>query len=94
MVNACSVLSYLAKQQKDFRKASGLIQQAIEIARSGKDTLPLADATNSLGNIYKDMALFSQAIDTYFEALSLWELKGDSTGISIAYGSIGLMYYL
>lgn len=39
------------------------------------------------------MALFSQAIDTYFEALQLWELKDDSNGISIAYGSIGLMYY-
>jgi tetratricopeptide (TPR) repeat protein len=39
------------------------------------------------------MALFSQAIDSYFEALHLWELKGDSNGISIAYGSIGLMYY-
>jgi tetratricopeptide (TPR) repeat protein len=93
MINAYNVLSYLAKQQKDFMKARGLIEQAIEIGRSVKDTLPLADVTNSLGNIYKDMALFSQAIDTYFEALRLWELKGDSTGISIAYGSIGLMYY-
>jgi tetratricopeptide (TPR) repeat protein len=48
---------------------------------------------NSLGNIYKDMALFKQATDSYFEALHLWELKGDSNGISIAFGSIGLMYY-
>ena len=39
------------------------------------------------------MALFSRAIDAYFEALSLWEGKGDSSGIAIAYGSIGLMYY-
>jgi sensor histidine kinase YesM len=93
VINAYSVLSYLAKQQKDFKKASGLIQQAIDIARSIKDTIPLADAINSLGNIFKDMALFSQAIDTYFEALNLWELKGDSNGIAIAYGSIGLMYY-
>ena len=39
------------------------------------------------------MALFKQAIDEYFEALNLWEHLGDSNGISIAYGSIGLMYY-
>ncbi len=93
MINTYNALSYLAKQQKDFEKARVLIQQAIETARSIRDTLPLADAVNSLGNIYKDMALFSQAIDTYFEALKLWEYKGDSTGIAIAYGSIGLMYY-
>jgi tetratricopeptide (TPR) repeat protein len=93
IINSYNALSYLAKQQKDLDKARGLIEQAIETARSVKDTLPLADAMNSLGNIYKDMALFSQAIDSYFEALRLWEIKGDSNGISIAYGSIGLMYY-
>jgi tetratricopeptide (TPR) repeat protein len=38
------------------------------------------------------MALFSQAIDSYFEALRLWELKRDTAGMSIAYGSIGLAY--
>jgi len=93
IINACSVLSYLAKQQKDFDRARVLIEKAMETARSVKDTLPLADATNSLGNIYKDMALFGQAIDSYFEALKLWEMKGDSAGIALAYGSIGLMYY-
>ena len=93
VINSYSALSYLAKQQKDLRKARGLIMQAIEVARSVNDTIPLADALNSMGNIYKDMTLFSQAIDTYFEALNLWELKGDSNGISIAYGSIGLMYF-
>ncbi len=93
MINSYNALSYLAKQQKDLRKARVLISEAIEVARSVNDTLPLADALNSLGNIYKDMALFNQAIDTYFEALKLWEIKGDSSGISIAYGSIGLMYF-
>ena len=93
MINSYNVLAYFAQHQTEFKKAIGLIQQAIEIARSTNDTLPLADVTNSLGNIYKDMTLFNQAIDAYFEALHLWELKGDSNGISIAYGSIGLMYY-
>ena len=93
MVNAYNVLSYLAKQQKDFDRARDLITEAIETARSVNDTLPLADALNSLGNIYKDMALFNQAIDAYFEALHLWELADDKTGISNAFGNIGLMYY-
>ncbi|MEZ5000666.1 MAG: histidine kinase [Bacteroidales bacterium] len=39
------------------------------------------------------MALFNEAIDSYFEALKLWEMKKDSAGLAIAYGSIGLMYY-
>ena len=93
IINSYNALSYLAKQQKDFEKSLAMIQKAIETARSIRDTLPLADAINSLGNIYKDIALFSQAIDSYFEALHLWEMKGDSNGISIAFGSIGLMYY-
>ncbi|MDY0099997.1 MAG: tetratricopeptide repeat protein [Bacteroidales bacterium] len=93
IINAYSVLSYLAKQQKDFNKARGLINQAIEVARSTNDTITLADALNSLANIYREMALFSQAVDTYFEALRLWELRKDSNGLAIAYGSIGLMYY-
>jgi len=63
------------------------------VARSTADTIPLADAINSMGNIYRDMTLFGRAIDSYFEALRLWEAKGDSAWIAIAYGSIGLMYY-
>ena len=93
IINTYNVLSYLANQEKDLEKARNHIEKAIEIARSINDTLQLADVTNSLGNIYSDMALFSQAIDTYFEALRLWELKKDSNGIALAYGNIGLMYY-
>ncbi len=70
-----------------------MTNMAIEIARSINDTIPLADALNTLGNIYKDMLLFNEAIDSYFEALNLWELKRDTNGMAIAYGSIGLMYY-
>ncbi len=93
MINSLNVLAYLARQRQDLEKARGYVEKAISTAREVSDTLPLADATNNLGNIYKEMALFSQAIDAYFEALRLWELKGDSTGMSIAYGSIGLAYF-
>jgi tetratricopeptide (TPR) repeat protein len=93
VLNSLSALSYLARQQQDLNKARTYIERAISTARDVKDTLPLAEATNDLGNIYKEMALFSQAIDAYFEALRLWELKGDSSGMSIAYGSIGLAFY-
>ncbi len=93
MVNSLNVLAYLARQTQDLESAKGYIERAIKTAGEVKDTLPLADATNSLGNVYKEMALFSQAIDSYFEALKLWELKGDSAGMSVAYGSIGLAYY-
>jgi tetratricopeptide (TPR) repeat protein len=93
VLNSLSALSYLARQQQDLNKARTYIERAISTARDVKDTIPLAEATNDLGNIYKEMALFSQAIDAYFEALRLWELKGDSSGMSIAYGSIGLAFY-
>jgi tetratricopeptide (TPR) repeat protein len=93
MINTYNALSYLARQQKDIIKARNLTEEAIETALSVKDTLTLASALNDLGNIYKELALFNQAIDTYFEALKLWELKGNTSGISIAYGSIGLMYF-
>ena len=93
MINSLNALSYLARKQQDLELAKTYVERAIATAKGVKDTLPLADATNDLGNIYKEMALFSQAIDTYFEALRLWELKGDSSGMSIAYGSIGLAYY-
>ena len=93
VINSYNVLAYFAQHQKDFKKAVALIQQAIDAARSTGDSIPLADATNSLGNIYRDMTLFGRAIDSYFEALRIWEAKGDSSGIAIAYGSIGLMYY-
>ncbi len=87
------MLAYLARQDQDLEKARGFIERAISTAREVRDTLPLADAVNNLGNIYKDMALISQAIDSYFEALRLWELKRDTAGMSIAYGSIGLAYF-
>jgi hypothetical protein len=93
IINSYHNLAFLAQRQTEFKKAIALIKQAVDIARSTNDTLPLADVTNSMGNIYKDMALFNQAIDAYFEALRLWEIKGDSNGIAIANGSIGLMYY-
>lgn len=93
MINTLNVLSYHARQKQDLDAAKTFLERAITTARDVSDTLPLADATNSLGNLYKDMALFSQAIDAYFEALRLWETKGDSAGMSIAYGSIGLAYF-
>ena len=69
-INAYHILSFLAKQQNDLKKAMGLINEAIELARSTNDTINLADVLNTRGNIYKDMALFKPAIDTYFEALT------------------------
>jgi tetratricopeptide (TPR) repeat protein len=93
MVNSLNVLAYLARQNHNLEAVKGYLEKAITIASQVKDTLPLADATNNLGNLYKEMALFSQAIDAYFEALRLWEAKKDTAGISIAYGSIGLAYY-
>jgi len=93
MINTLNVLSYHARQKHDLEAAKSFLQKAITTAREISDTLPLADATNSLGNLYKDMALFSQAIDAYYEALRLWEAKGDSAGMSVAYGSIGLAYF-
>ncbi|MBG0857977.1 MAG: histidine kinase [Bacteroidales bacterium] len=93
IISAYHVLSYLARQEKDLEKARDYIEKAIEAAGSINDTVLLADVTNTLGTIYSEMALFSQAIDSYFKALHLWEMKGDSSGMSIAYGSIGLAYY-
>jgi hypothetical protein len=93
VLNALSALTYLARQRNDFEGALELTGRAIETARSVNDTVPLADALNTLGNLYKDMLLFNEAIDSYFDALELWELKQDTNGLAIAYGSIALMYF-
>lgn len=93
ITNSYNALSYLSLRQKNFERARLYGEKAIETARLAKDTVLMADVTNSLGNTFKDMALFSQAIDTYFEALRLWEQKKDSGGIALAYGNIGLIYY-
>jgi tetratricopeptide (TPR) repeat protein len=93
MVNALSVLIYLARQSGDNEKALDYSGRAIETSRAVSDINLVADAINTRGNIFKDMLLYNEAIDSYFEALDLWELKSDSAGLAIAYGSIGLMYY-
>lgn len=70
-INSLNVLNYLARQQQDIDKARNYVENAVAIAKEIKDTIPLADALNNLGNIYTQMAMFSKAIDTYFEALRL-----------------------
>ena len=91
--NTYSALSYINKQYKDYGKAYAFIDSGIAVASETQDQLGLADLYNSKGNLFKDQALFQQAIDTYFEALRLWEQINDSAGIAIAYGSIGNVYY-
>ncbi len=93
MINALSVLIYLARQSGNNDKALDYSDRAIETSRTVTDINLVADAINTRGNIFKDMLLYNEAIDSYFEALDLWELKSDSAGLAIAYGSIGLMYY-
>jgi len=93
MINALSTVIYLARQARENDRALLLNKRAIEISQQSFDTLSLANALNTRGNIFKDMLLFSEAIDSYFEALDFWESKNDSSGIAIAYGSIGLMYF-
>lgn len=93
MINALSVLIYLARQSGNNDEALDYSDRAIKASRAVYDTNLVADAINTRGNIFKDMLLYNEAIDSYFEALDLWQVKSDSAGLAIAYGSIGLMYY-
>ncbi len=85
---ALEAVIFLEKQKGHYERALKLSDKAITIARSVSDTLHQANALNNKGNVFKDMFLFNQAIDAYFEAFKLWELKKDTAGLAIAYGSI------
>lgn len=93
MVNALSVLVYLSRQIGSNDKALEFSDRAIKTARVVYDTNLIADAINTQGNIFKDMLLYNEAIESYFASLDLWEQINDSSGLAIAYGSIGLMYF-
>ncbi len=93
IIAALGTVIYLAKQAGNFEQALELSKKAIKTAISINDTTQWASSLNNQGNIFKDMYLFNQAIDSYFEAYRLWEEKNDSAGLAIAYGSIGNAYF-
>ena len=92
-IAALGTIIFLAKQAGDYEKALDLSKEAIETARSINDTLQWANALNDQGQVYKDMFLFNQSIDSYFAAYKLWKEKNDSSGLAIAYGSIANAYF-
>jgi len=92
-IAALGAVIYLARRAGNYDEALELSKKAVETARIGNDTLQWANALNDQGQVYKDMFLFNQAIDSYFEAFKLWELKKDSSGLAIAYGSIANTHF-
>lgn len=92
-IASLEAIIFLEKQEDNYEKALDLSNKAIELSQSQKDTLQWANALNNKGNVLKDMYLFNPAIDAYFEAFRLWELKNDTAGLAIAYGSIANAYF-
>ncbi len=90
---ALSALIYLERQAGNHAKALSLSEKAIKTAQLATDTSQWANALNDQGQIFKDMFLFNQAIDSYFKAFRLWEEKNDSAGLAIAYGSIANTFF-
>lgn len=92
-INALSAVVYLARRAGNHDEALVLSKKAVEMALSINDTLLWANALNDHGQVYKDMFLINQAMESYFEAFRLWELKKDSAGLAIAYGSIANTFF-
>ena len=92
-IAALGAVIYFQRQAGNYEEALSLSQKAIETARSINDTLQWANALNDQGQVYKDMFLFNQSIDSYFAAYKLWKEKSDSSGLAIAYGSIANAYF-
>lgn len=92
-IASLEAIIFLEKQEDNYEKALDLSNKAIELSQSQKDTLQWANALNNKGNVLKDMFLFNPAIDAYFEAYKLWQLKNDTAGLAIAYGSIANAYF-
>ena len=92
-IAALGTVIYLARHAGNNEEALNLAKKAVKLAKSCNDTLLWANALNDQGQVYKDMLLINQAIDSYFEAFRLWEFKKDSAGLAIAYGSIANAYF-
>ena len=93
VIVALEAVIFLEKQEDNYEKALELSDKAIEISRALNDTFQWANALNNKGNVLKDMLLFNPAIDAYFEAFKLWEFTKDTSGLSLAFGSIANAYF-
>jgi signal transduction histidine kinase len=69
-----------------------LARLAQHIADSLGDTKRLARATNMLGNCYKTLGLLDRAMETYVEALKLFEQVGDEKWLANMHTNIGLIH--
>lgn len=93
VIAALEAVTFLEKQENNYEKALDLLDKTIEISHTLNDTFQWANALNNTGNVLKDMFLFNPAIDAYFEAFKLWQTINDTSGLSIAYGSIANAYF-
>ncbi len=81
----------LARGQGEFKRATYLIEQAIELYRSLDDPAALAGAIKSLGNVASDRADYATARRLYEESLEIKIQVGDERGIAEAHNNLGVL---
>lgn len=69
-----------------FRKSIHVYQQA-------RDSLPLANVYNSLGNLFYEMSDFPRALRMYLKALRIQDLVGTAKNQFLAHLNIGEVYF-
>lgn len=75
------VYAYLAGQNRtagNYMAALDWNNRMLDLALANKDSITAATALNSIGNLYKDQALYRRAISSYLEAKTFLRKETDS----------------
>ena len=81
----------LARGQGEFKRATYLIEQAIELYRGLDSPAALAGAIKSLGNVASDRGDYATARRLYEESLELKLEAGDERGVAEAHNNLGVL---
>ena len=82
-----------ANASKSPRKANEYIEQAMDIAVKINDKGEIATMYNYFGNLYRDLGLYSKALESHLKALEMAKEVANDTMIAYAMNDVGNIYY-
>ena len=94
--NVLSLLADIHSTLGEYEQKAEAARQAVAISRVLKDVAGEADGLMYLGEAYLNLSDYVQALDTFRQALPLWQSQGEksSWGMGWAFHSMAVCYHL
>ena len=76
----------------NYEQAKVYLEKSLSFINKGKFTTELAKVSNALGIVYHRIGDYDEALEHYYEALTIWEKLEEYKSVTMPLGNIGKVY--